>query len=354
MTHPYKDMPGKAFWKSGVANASPFNPGEIYTKKWNINPEARIATAGSCFAQHISHYLKHNGFNVLDLEPPPPGLPEKLHRQFGYSMYSARYGNIYTVQQLLQLAQEISGDFRPSNYIWKKNGKFFDALRPGVEPKGLDSEDEVRLHRKYHLARVKEMFQKMDLFIFTFGLTEAWIHKASETVYPTAPGTIAGTFDKSHYAFKNYTFQEVIQAFNEFQQTIAGMRENKTFPRIILTVSPVPLTATASNNHILQATTYSKSILRAVAGQVSTNQPHVDYFPSFEIITNQAARGCFYETNLRSIRIEGVETAMKIFFKEHYPVANNNPTPSTPPPTVELTDEDIQCEDAILEAFNDE
>ena len=36
--------------------------------------------------------------------------------------------------------------------------------------------------------------------------------------------------------------------------------------RILLTVSPVPLTATAGDDHVLLATTYSKSVLRAGRG----------------------------------------------------------------------------------------
>ena len=64
-------------------------------------------------------------------------------------MYSARYGNIYTVRQLLQLAQEVAGEWNPENYIWEKDGKFYDALRPAVEPEGLNSPEEVIEHRQY-------------------------------------------------------------------------------------------------------------------------------------------------------------------------------------------------------------
>ena len=42
--------------------------------------------------------------------------------------------------------------------------------------------------------------------------------------------------------------------------------------RFLLTVSPVPLTATASGQHVLTATTYSKSVLRSAAGFLSQNR----------------------------------------------------------------------------------
>ena len=124
--------------------------------------------------------------------------------------------------------------------------------------------------------------------------------------------------------------------------------------RFILTVSPVPLTATASGNHVLPATTYSKSVLRAVAGHLAEHRKGVDYFPSFEIITNQAARGTFFEPNLRSVRNDGVDVVMKTFFANHKNLAGqqegaeasnaDEKVQSKVPDS--LTKEDIQCEES--------
>lgn len=150
--NPYSDLPNSAFQKTGVAQENPYAIEGIYKKKFYIPANAKIATAGSCFAQHISRHLKNNGYNVLDIEPPPTTLPDNLHQKYGFSMYSARYGNIYTVRQLLQLAQEVAGEWTPKNYIWEKNGKFYDALRPAVELEGLDSPEEVSKNRKIHVS----------------------------------------------------------------------------------------------------------------------------------------------------------------------------------------------------------
>jgi len=340
-----------------VAQASPFSLDGIYRRKWPIPPGARIATAGSCFAQHIARHLRTNGFKVLDMEPAPVRLPTDLHQKFGFSMYSCRYGNIYTAQQLLQLAGEVAGDVEPADIVWEKGGRFYDALRPAVEPEGLGSPEEVMEHRKHHLGRVKAMFQRMDLLIFTLGLTESWVHKASGTVYPTAPGTIAGRFDPEVHAFKNFGFVEVLRAFRQFERLVTKLRGGTPF-KILLTVSPVPLTATASGRHVLQATTYSKAVLRAVAGELS-GQDNIDYFPSYEIVTNQAARALFYEGNLRSVRPEGVATVMNTFFAEHGLAAvaarrsrlraRREEVGDGPEPAVE---KDVQCEEAMLEAFN--
>lgn len=357
ISSPYENLAKTAFWRSGVAEASPYQPEGIYSKKWNIPYEYKIATAGSCFAQHISRELKQNGFNVLDMEPAPYDLPKKLHNKFGFSMYSARYGNIYTTQQLLQLAKEVVGKFTPADTVWEKDGRFYDALRPAVEPSGYASVAELTAHRKHHLSKVEELFSTMDLFIFTLGLTEAWVHKESGTVYPTAPGTIAGAYDKNKYIFKNYSFIEVMKAFTQFLGIIRSIREDRSTPKVLLTVSPVPLTATASGKHVLQATTYSKSVLRAVAGEFASNHENIDYFPSYEIITNQAAKGEFYESNLRSVRSDGVEVVMNTFFAEHKPSENNGKLTNLrrgrrQAIQSEPDDDDLQCEEALVEFYN--
>ena len=348
--NPYSDLPKSAFWKTGVAQENPYAIEGIYKKKFDISANAKIATAGSCFAQHISRHLKKNGYNVLDVEPPPPALPENLHQKFGYSMYSARYGNIYTVRQLLQLAQEVAGEWTPQNYIWEKNGKFYDALRPAVEPEGLDSPEEVVKHRQFHVSRVKKLFESLDLFIFTFGLTEMWIHKDSGTVYPTAPGTLVGEFNDKLYAFKNTHFSEIIGDFERFQEVLKKIRGGNPF-KCLLTVSPVPLTATASGKHVLASTMYSKSTLRSVAGQLSSNQSHIDYFPSYEIVTNPRILSTAFADNLRSVRDETVETVMKHFFSEHPVVERFREKLDSDENALLKTPEGIQCEEVLIEAF---
>jgi hypothetical protein len=311
---PYLDLPSRSYWRTGVAERHPLTPGDIYTKKYTIGEDDLIATAGSCFAQHIARHLRSHRFKVLDEEPTPQGLAPEVARSFGFGLYSARYGNIYTARQLVQLVEEALGLWQPTMAVWEKDGRHFDALRPSVEPDGLESAEEVWLHRKQHLAAVREVLRKATVFVFTLGLTEAWVHKESGTVYPTAPGTIAGSYDPEIFAFKNFTFDEIMADVLKFREHLRGQNPEA---RLLLTVSPVPLTATASDQHVLVATTYSKSVLRAVAGQLAAEYPDIDYFPSYEIIAGPPSRGFFYESNLRSVANEGVEVVMKAFFAEH-------------------------------------
>ena len=88
--NPYSELPSSAFWKSGVTQENPYAIDNIYKKKFDIKSNTQIATAGSCFAQHISRHLKKNGYQVIDEELAPPGLPDELHQKYGFSIYSAR------------------------------------------------------------------------------------------------------------------------------------------------------------------------------------------------------------------------------------------------------------------------
>ena len=119
---------------------------------------------------------------------------------------------------------------------------------------------------------------------------------------------------------------------------------------MILTVSPVPLTATASGRHVLASTMYSKSTLRSIAG-LWAEKPFIDYFPSYEIVTNPRMHSSAFSDNLRSVRDETVNTVMDHFFDEHPILDSSVESP------LEIIDrgqgnlESVQCEEELLEAF---
>ncbi len=365
MTSPYDNLHASAFWRNAVAERDALDPGELYARRFAISKRSAIVTAGSCFAQHIGRNLRAAGCNVIDAEPGPRGVPHESLGKFGYGMYSARYGNIYTIRQLVQLLDEAEGEFVPAEPIWIKDGRYYDALRPNVEPIGLESADSVRRHRAVHLAKVMQAFSAADIFVFTFGLTESWIHTETGTVYPTAPGVIAGEFDPARFSFRNFNFLEILRDFKAFRKRMMAIRRNIRF---VVTVSPVPLTATASGKHVEVATVYSKSVLRAVCGELSDTLPNVDYFPSYEIITSTNNRGIYYEANKRSVSRAGVRTAMSMFLGAHNldrkvatPAADDaataaqgagadrrGPAARSGPATDE--EAEIVCEEAMIEA----
>jgi hypothetical protein len=357
MISPYSDLPSRNFWKGAVSGRSPETVSGLWQPKFQFAPETRIATAGSCFAQHISRYLRARNATVVDREPGPAHLSPATAAKYGYGIYSARYGNIYTVRHLLQLTEEALGRFVPSDAVWERDGRFFDAMRIGVEPEGLPSAEAVRRHRLQHLRHVGGLFRHSDVFIFTLGLTEAWTHRESGTVYPTAPGTIAGSYRPEVHAFTNFDFSEVYKDFVKFRRL--AMKRNPEL-KFVLTVSPVPLAATASDKHVLVATTYSKSVLRAVAGTLAEAFENVDYFPSYDLLSSAFTRGAFHSGDARQITEPGVEAVMRIFF-EAQPALAQASVPAAARKHDESHDQghtpadpvaEAVCEDMLLDAFS--
>jgi hypothetical protein len=358
--NPYSALSASKYWKSGVAERHFTELEDLYQPKFVLGPGDRIAVAGSCFAQHVGKNLKAQGFKVLDREKAPKSLSDEVAQKFGYRTYSARYGNIYTARQLVQLIKDSSAGVAREEDFWWRGDRVFDALRPNVEPDGYESLDEAVLHRKQHLSNVQSLFAKTDVLIFTLGLTEAWEDINSGTVFPTCPGVIAGEFDDSKYRFVNYDYSAVLADMIEVHTLLKAINPEMKF---LLTVSPVPLTATASGQHVLVATTYSKSVLRAVCGAMTSMFDDVDYFPSYEIIASPPARGFFYEPNLRSVNRNGVAHVMSQFLKAHSSggvglvepapsddVEEDSPREKRGKPKARRKG-DVVCEEELLEAF---
>jgi hypothetical protein len=353
MSSPYASLPSTSFWRSGVAGAAEADFPGLFRPRFEITPATSIATAGSCFAQHVGRHLRELGFNVLDAEPAPPGLEAETAQRFGFGLYSARHGNIYTVRQLLQLQQEAFGRFTPGDAVWRRDGRFFDALRPTVEPAGLGSEDAVRRSRQAHLGRVRRVLQTADVLVFTMGLVEAWVHAPTGTVYPTAPGVVADSDRLEDIVLRRFDYEEILADLRLFRR---GMQKFNPKLRILLTVSPVPLTATATDDHVLVATTEAKATLRAVAGRFRRECAEADYFPSYEIVAGHPTRGRFYAPNLREVTREGVACVMRHFTAALGAKAQPAPALAAPgsPLQDEMDDEAVEkaiCDEILLEAF---
>jgi hypothetical protein len=319
-THPYKSIPDIAFWRRSVAAPAPADVDPVGIFDLRIRPETKVATAGSCFAQHIARHLRKSGFNYYVVEEGHPILPSEVRDKHHYGMFSARYGNIYTARQLLQLFHRAYGRFSPSEDAWvEEDSSVLDPYRPTVQPRGFISVAEMHADRSQHLAAVRCMFETLDVFVFTLGLTECWMSRTDGAVFPLCPGVEGGKFIPDQHVFHNQDVSEVVADMMEF---VEELRQVNSGAQIILTVSPVPLMATADPGaHVLSATTYSKSVLRVAAEILRRQFSHVHYFPSYEIITGSFSRGRYFAEDLRGVTEEGVSHVMRLFL--HHATANS-------------------------------
>ena len=302
-SHPYLHKPDRAFWSRAVTRD--FDASDVLAPAAPLlRKDDRIISAGSCFAANIAPLIERAGFHYLRTE-----IMDEDGDRFGYSRYSAGYGNIYTPRQLLQLLLRATGAFKPIDDRWREEGQVIDLFRPGL-PYPAEDDEEFELITHSHLSCTLDAFSSATILIFTLGLTEAWFSKMDGAVYPVCPGAVAGAFDPDRYQFVNFGVSETI---GDLRAALGLLRSLNPGLRVLLSVSPVPLMATATPAHVLCASTYSKSVLRVACEEICASEPDAIYFPAYEIV-NGPGRDQNFESDLRAISACGLEAVASALF----------------------------------------
>ena len=96
--------------------------------------------------------------------------------------------------------------------------------------------------------------------------------------------------------------------------TMEVLRKHFGEKRVVLTVSPIPLGRTFRPLEVAVANSESKSILRAVAGRISSEFENVTYFPSYEMCVSDPQA---YKEDGRHVRPEKGAQIMNFFVACH-------------------------------------
>lgn len=129
-------------------------------------------------------------------------------------------------------------------------------------------------------------------------------------MYPACPGCDVGEFNPDKYEFVNFTVEEVANSLSSFLRRLGTINDNA---QVIVTVSPVPLVATYTSRHVVEATVYSKSVLRTAAEKVREAHSNCHYFASYEMVTD-ARRANQFEADGRTVTPEAISKVMDAFF----------------------------------------
>ncbi|MDR9768428.1 GSCFA domain-containing protein [Shewanella baltica] len=330
---PYNEQAEQYFWKTGVAKIDlgkvPFQSiHNLLISKDNSS----ISSVGSCFAQHVGKWMIENNY---------PFNRSKLDSR---QISSFAFGNVYTPRCFLQwLTLDPAHSHRFDIFYDKNAERYIDLLRPNVHPDGFSSEEALR---KARISAKNELFDTLtatNVLIFTLGLTEAW-KDIDDVFYPSCPGVIAGEFNDEVFTFHQFNYNEIKSDLLLIKDIIQGINPKI---KVILTVSPVPLTATASDKHILVASQYSKSVLRAVAGYIADNDEVFEYFPSFEIITVNNVNDFRFNENRRTVSHQAVEYVMS-----HFKSAFSDNEITQAQNNSEKNHQETVCDEERLDALN--
>jgi hypothetical protein len=249
-----------------------------------ITKDHYITAFGSCFAVHVSNYLLERGYRVFNES----------------SAYAAAY--------VIRCGEGMVNTFAVAQqFQWAYGEKEFD------ESLWFDSSGAEASYDSGIRERTRAVFDQTDIFLITLGLSEVWYSKQTGDVFWRA--IPRSKFDPSRHGFKVTTVAENLENLNTIYQIIRNRRPSAS---IIITLSPVHLTASCRPVSCITANSVSKSILRVALDQFHTTHcqdKQLFYFPSFEMV-KEFFRDPFRGDN-RHVRGKVVEQIMDSFAK-HY------------------------------------
>lgn len=251
-----------------------------------ITPSTKIVSMGSCFAREVKKYLVAHGYNYLQAEADKrPWLADDGEHPADHASCAwERVYNVFTFRNIMQSSFcSVSGV-----PLWQAGrlldcGKYcVDLLRTRIAyPSVAAAEADIA----EHIQKSREVLLGCEVFIFTLGLVEIW--KSGNMVLGCSPFHYSLYPPIGDFKYHVSTFDENRSALFEGLQIL---RDVNPTAKIILSVSPVHLCAThREDTDILSASCYSKSVLRAVAGEAAGVFSNVFYFSSYEIATVASA-----------------------------------------------------------------
>lgn len=233
------------------------------TPDWKIDHHHKILTFGSCFAEVLGSQLGNYKFNVLN-NP---------------------LGTVFNPLTICKILDNAVDGKSPNTSLF------------------LQSQDQIWLHHDFHssqwareqgtlestlcekLAEIRDYLKEAELLVITLGTAYAYRHRKTNLIIGNCHKLPGDRFIKELLHFDQITiaFEQLIQKLIPYNRKL----------RIVLTVSPVRHT-----RDTLPLNQVSKSTLRLVCHRLSEKYKHVDYFPSYEIMTDELRDYRFYKEDL--------------------------------------------------------
>jgi predicted enzyme involved in methoxymalonyl-ACP biosynthesis len=269
--------------------------------KFTLKPGCRIYTIGSCFARNVERELANCGFILPTLElkidkniyVTPPYFPHTIL-------------NKYTAHSIANEIERAIGSivFDDDGLIEVGNSKWYDPQTSHTNSMSREKAVETR-------SAINENMKSLttsDALILTLGLTETWVDQKSNAILNQMNAAALG-LARERMNFFNSTVEE---SFNALDQSLSALKNVCPNIKIIITVSPVPLTQTFTVMDVASANCYSKSVLRCTSQMLCDKYDFIDYFPSFEMVTN-SPRSLAWHSDQTHVNMGLVQKVIKTF-----------------------------------------
>ncbi len=253
---------------------------------FRVNSGETVFTIGSCFARNIENHLASLGCRVPMMEFQLPasewdGPPRSAMNRYHPPAF----------RQCLEWTASIHD--RDGHVAWSDcepmalevgDGRLFDLDMAATQPVSR----ERFLARRRHIYEVFSTVFTAECVMMTPGLTEAWRDRTTGLYLYDAPRLKPMLAQPDRWEFEILSYE---QCFQDLAASIDLVRARNPEVKVLITTSPVPLAVTFSGRDIRTANAYSKSVLRACCDAVAMQRPLVDYFPSYESVTQSFPTG---------------------------------------------------------------
>lgn len=276
-----------------------------------IEPGSTVFTIGSCFARNVEEALIEQGIHVPVSNYSVPEVEAPGGR-------SNRILNQYNPGTMLQAVRAARHGVPSGAFFPAPDGKVVDALL--ATGKVAVDVDRAVQRRQDIVNLYRDGLNNASTVIITLGLVEAWVDLESGLFLNQAPDPRQTIQASGRFEFRRLNVAECTELVEDLILEIR--KERKT--NILLTISPVPLTSTFTDDDCVVASTYSKCVLRVVADIVARKFEGVDYFPSYEIVST-AGRQALHADNVH-VKNGVVENVVK-YMLSHYAMRRDNSPP---------------------------
>jgi hypothetical protein len=235
------------------------NPG-VSTHTLGIS--SQILTIGSCFADSIGSRL--SGLKIGTLANP--------------------FGTLYNPVSIHKVLEDALNSNPLPAHTYLQHEDVHLNFNFHSELSALHRHDlEMQLQEK--TAAVRDFLKNTDCLMLTYGTARVYTRVDTDEIVANCHKQPAGLFRKSLLSLP-----EITASFTQLLQAIRTVRPSI---RIILTLSPVRhLKDTLVLNNV------SKSILRVACHALQEQHEEVEYFPAFEIMTDDLRDYRFYKSDM--------------------------------------------------------
>jgi hypothetical protein len=263
----------------------------------------RIFCIGSCFAKNIEARLIESGFRVVS----HPRFRSPALTQF------TALPNIFNVCSILnEVRWGLDDDSSPPEqaFVQDDQGYLYD---PHSTVDAFRTPADVARTRRIGTTENMRQLKDCRVVVMTLGLAEVWFDRQAGQYLNCSLPRFLLLREPERYALCVLDHADCLGALEQIHQLLT--RHGRPDVEMLISVSPVPLVATFTDEDVLTANGYSKAVQLAAVRDFASRHANVHYVPSYESVIN-STRKLAWRGDLRHVQEAMVAQVIAGFLKD--------------------------------------